>query len=239
MSAKIVLLLLWLSAFAAAAETAGGVYKVPANHRIEKTVNREWVFNYFPDEHADALGCQAPGYEDSAWPAIAIPHTWQTFETTGKLHPFIHDANEKDDPYWWRGWGWYRKHFSIAKDQMGRKVFVEFDAVQKYCKVWVNGKPVGDHKGGYDSFYFDVTDLVRFGGDNVLAVAVNVDQNDQFKIPPMSAGNWNTYGGIYRDARVVIKDRLYVPFQGSYKHEGGTFVTTPKVTETGALVRIR
>src|SRR5689334_23521457 len=46
------------------------------------------------------------------------------------------------------------------------KVFVEFDAVQKYCKVWLNGKFIGDHKGGYDGFYFDTTGLINFGGDN-------------------------------------------------------------------------
>src|SRR5262249_50692085 len=116
----------------AAAETLR--YQAPPTHRVAQTINRDWTFNYFPAENADHAGCQAPGFDDSTWPAIAVPHTWQTYETTGKLHPFIHDASEKDDPYWWFGWGWYRKHFSVAKDQAGRKVFVEFDGVQKYCQ---------------------------------------------------------------------------------------------------------
>src|SRR5262249_18882757 len=140
----------------------------PASHRVAQTINRNWTFNYFPAESADSAGYEAPAFDDSAWPAIAIPHTWQTFETTGKLHPYIHDADEKQDSYWWRGWGWYRKHFSIAKDLSDRKVFAEFDAIQKYCKVWVNGKLAGDHKGGYDGFYFDITDFVKFGEDNVV-----------------------------------------------------------------------
>ena len=178
-------------------------------------------------------------FNDSTWPAIAVPHTWQTYETTGKVHPFLFDASEKDDPYWWRGWGWYRKHFSIGKEQAGRKVFVEFDGVQKYSRVWVNGQPVGDHKGGYSGFYFDITDLVRWGQDNVLAVAVCNRQNDPFRIPPMSAGNFDVYGGIYRDVRLVVTDRLYIPFQGSSKHQGGTFVTTPSVSQDAAEVRIR
>ena len=214
-------------------------YERPTTHRIEKTINRQWTFNYFPAETADSLGCQMPDFDDSTWPAIAVPHTWQTYETTGRVHPFIYDASEKDDPYWWCGWGWYRKHFSIGSDQAARKVFLEFDGVQKYCKVWVNGRLAGDHKGGYSGFYFDITNLVRFGQDNVLAVAVNNRQNDPFKIPPMSAGNFDVYGGIYRDVRLVIKDRLFVPFQGSYKHEGGTFVTTPKVSTESAEVRVR
>ena len=133
-------------------------YQPAATHRIEKTINREWTFNYFPDPAADGSGCEAADFDDSTWPAVAVPHTWQTYETTGKVHPFIYDASEKDDPYWWRGWGWYRKHFSLGKEQAGRKVFVEFDGVQKYSKVWVNGRLVGDHKGGYSGFYFDITD---------------------------------------------------------------------------------
>jgi hypothetical protein len=233
-------LMLGVAVFAVDVEATGlKHYQPSANHRVEKTINRGWVFNYFPAENADAAGCEAPAFDDSAWPAVAIPHTWQTYETTGKIHPYIYDANEKNDPYWWHGWGWYRKHFSVGKEQSGRRVYAEFDAVQKYCKVWVNGKLVGDHKGGYDGFYFDITDFVRPGADNVLSVAVSSRQEDQFKIPPMSAGNWNTYGGIYRDARIVIKDPLHIPFQSSYKHEGGTFVTTPNVSEASGDVRVK
>jgi beta-galactosidase len=215
------------------------VYQTPSTPRLEQTINRDWTFNYFPSENADTNGCAAVNFDDSTWPAIALPHTWLTYETTGKLHPFIHDAHEKDNPYWWRGWGWYRKHFSISPEAAGRRIYVEFDAVQKYCKVFVNGRWVGDHKGGYDGFYFDITDLVRFGADNVLAVAVNCDQDDRFQIPPMSAGNWNTYGGIYRDVRLVLKDPLHIPFQGSYRHEGGTFVTTPRVSEAAGTVEVK
>jgi beta-galactosidase len=222
-----------------ASETPEQRYEGPTTHRIERTINREWTFNYLPDPSADGAGCEGVGFDDSTWPAVAVPHTWQTYETTGKVHPFVYDASEKDDPYWWRGWGWYRKHFSIGTEQAGRRVFVEFDGVQKYSKVWVNGRSVGDHKGGYSGFYFDITDLVRFGQDNVLAVAVNNRQNDPLRIPPMSAGNFDVYGGIYRDVRIVIKDRLHIPFQGSYRHQGGTFVTTPKVSEEAADVRIR
>jgi beta-galactosidase len=214
-------------------------YRAPTTHRLGKTINREWTFNYFPDPTADGAGCQLPDFNDANWPAVAVPHTWQTYETTGKVHPFIYDASEKDGPYWWRGWGWYRKHFSIGNEQANRKIFVEFDGVQKYSKVWVNGQPVGDHKGGYSGFYFDITDLVRLGQDNVLAVAVNNRQNDPFRIPPMSAGNFDVYGGIYRDVRIVITDRLHIPFQGSYRHQGGTFITTPSVSQDAAEVGIR
>jgi len=123
------------------------------------------------------------------WPAVSIPHTWSTFETTGEFHPFIR-SSESENPYWWTGWGWYRKHFSVSKEYSDRKAFIEFEGVQKYCKVWVNGKYLGDHKGGYGSFDFDISAVLKPGEDNVIVVAVNNRQKDEFKIPPLSAGDF-------------------------------------------------
>jgi len=208
------------------------------NLRIEKIINSQWTFNYFPSESADK-GYESNGFDDSKWPAISLPHTWNTYETTGELHPFIRNVAENDNIYWWIGWGWYRKHFSISKDYAGKEIFIEFEGVQKYCKVWLNGKYLGDHKGGYGSFDFDITGSLKPGEDNVLAVAVNNQQNDQFKIPPMATGNINVYGGIYRNVTLVLKNKLYIPMQGSASHEGGTFVTTPQVSEKEGVVRMQ
>jgi len=208
------------------------------SQRIEKIINSNWTFNYFPYESASE-GYEAPGFNDSKWPAVSIPHTWSTYETTGELHPFIRNAAESDNPYWWTGWGWYRKHFSINTLYSDRKIFIEFEGVQKYCKVWLNGKYLGEHKGGYGSFDFDITKVIKPGENNVLAVAVNNRQKDEFSIPPMAAGNFNVYGGIYRDVILVLKNNLYIPMQGSASHEGGTFVTTPQVSEKEGIVRVR
>lgn len=212
--------------------------EVQKNLIAEKVINSQWTFNYFPIESADK-GYESAGYDDSKWQAISLPHTWSTFETTGELHPFIRSTSEGDNPYWWTGWGWYRKHFSINSNYSGKKVFIQFEGVQKYCKVWINGKYMGDHKGGYGSFDFDITQNIIPGKDNVIAVAVNNRQNDQFKIPPMTAGNLNVYGGIYRDVIIVLKNNLYIPMQGSASHEGGTFISTPGLSENEGIVRIR
>jgi beta-galactosidase len=206
--------------------------------RVEKIINSQWTFNYFP-ENNEKNGIEKPGFDDSSWPAVSLPHTWSTYETTREVHPFIRNASESDNPYWWTGWGWYRKHFTLNKIFIGRKIFIEFEGVQKYCKVWINGKYLGDHKGGYGSFDFDITDHIIDGSDNVLVVAVNNQQNDEFSIPPMAAGNFNVYGGIYRDVTIVIKDKLYIPMQGSAAHEGGTFITTPNVSEKEGVVRVQ
>lgn len=208
------------------------------NSRISIDINSNWSFNYNPVQQVGNEYITA-GFNDSAWQMVGLPHTWQTYETTGDLHPFIKNASEKDDPYWWKGWGYYRKHFTVSKTLTGKKITVEFDGVQKYSRIYLNGEYVGDHKGGFNSFYFDLTPFVRFGEDNVLVVAVNNRRDDKYRIPPMTAGNWDVYGGIYRDARLVIKNKIYIPFQGSYKHEGGTFITTPEVNEREAVVNIK
>lgn len=206
--------------------------------RIEKAINSYWTFNYFPGDKRD-INYEVPGFDDSKWSLVSIPHTWSTYETTGELHPFIKSSDENENPYWWTGWGWYRKNFRINADISGKKVFIEFEGVQKYCRVWINGKYLGDHKGGYGSFDFDITDHIISGKDNLIAVAVSNRQRDEFNIPPMAAEKFNVYGGIFRDVRIVIKDRLYIPMQGSASHEGGTFITTPSVSGKSAVTRVQ
>jgi hypothetical protein len=208
--------------------------------RLEKNIGRDWTFNYFPQPEPD-LASAAPDYNDAPWPAVALPHTWSTYETTRELHPFVRSPSERDDSYWWYGWGWYRKKFSLEARHAQRLVFLEFDGVQKYAKIYVNGALAGEHKGGHTSFSLDITRHVKFDGSpNVVAVQVSNRRDDPFgTIPPGKAGNYSLYGGIYRDVRLVLTDRLHVPFQGSAEHEGGTFVTTPEVSAERGSVRVR
>jgi beta-galactosidase len=215
-----------------------GAYSSNINVRIKKTINTNWKFNYFPSG-VEFLEPANPDYDDSRWLPVAVPHTWSTYETTGELHPFIMNASETDDQYWWYGWGWYRKHLIINSEYISKKFFLEFDGVQKYCRIWVNGQFVGDHKGGFTSFALDITDYIIFDRDNLLAVAVSNRRNDKFGgIPPMTAGNWDVYGGIYRDVRLVIKDKIYIPYQGLADCEGGLFITTPAVSDERGNVNI-
>ncbi|HEX7903928.1 MAG TPA: glycoside hydrolase family 2 TIM barrel-domain containing protein [Chitinophagaceae bacterium] len=214
-------------------------YNVNNNVRITVSVNEGWKFQYFPAEEAINDGFEKINFDDNKWTEVAAPHTWSTYETTKEVHPFIRNPSPKDNPYWWNGWGWYRRNIEIDKSFGGKKVIIEFDGVQKYCKLWLNGQLVGEHKGGFASFYFDLTKFIQPGKKNILAVAVNNQQRDRFSIPPMDAGNWDLYGGIYRDVRLVVTDKLYIPFQGSADHEGGTFITTPGLTAEKGIVNVK
>jgi ABC-type maltose transport system permease subunit len=78
------------------------------NKSIEKIINSNWAFNYFPDVTAES-GYESTGFDDYGWPAVSIPHTWNTYETTGDIHPYIKFTSETENPYWWNGWGWSAK----------------------------------------------------------------------------------------------------------------------------------
>lgn len=209
------------------------------NRRIEKAISSGWTFNYFPKETAPK-NYETFGFDDSKWPVVSLPHVWRTFETTGELHPYIPNSAEDDNMYWWTGWGWYRKRFALNKEFSGRKVFIEFEGVQKNCKVWLNGKFLGEHKGAYGPFDFDITAIVKpEGAENVLAVAVNNFQEGTIPYFPDTGGGYHEYGGIIRNVSLVLKDQLYIPMQGSASHEGGTFITTPSVNEKEAVVRVQ
>jgi len=208
------------------------------NPRVVRTINRDWGFCYDPASVVDE-GRALPGDDEGDFYGIALPHTWHTHETTGAVHPFMRDPSETDNPYWWHGWGWYRKRVSLDSRHVGRRVFLEFDGVQKYCRVYCNGAFAAEHKGGFASFSVELTEHIRWGAENVLAVAVSARRDDSFgAIPPLTAGNWNTYGGIYRDVLLVLTNPLYIPFQGAAEHEGGTFVATPEVDGGRARVRV-
>ena len=208
------------------------------SYGIEKIINSQWTFNYFPYESANQ-GYESPGFNDSKWPAVSLPHTWSTYETTGELYPSVTSTSENNNPYWWIGWGWYRKHFAINSNFSDMKVFIEFEGVQKYCKVWINGKYLGDNKGGEGSFDFDITDLIITGKDNVLAVAVNNNQENGVGVSPGTKDDFNLYGGIVGNVRLRLKNKLYFLMKGSSDHDGGLLITTPLVSEKEAVARVQ
>src|SRR5581483_2139678 len=225
-----------LAAFTVVQALASKPSRATETVRVIQNLNRDWTFQYFPQQSADTQWAE-PAADDSRWPAIALPHTWSVYETTRDVHPFIEHATEREDSYWWYGWGWYRKHFSISRRFGQKLVFLEFDGVQKVSFVYVNGHLAGEHKGGYTSFCVDVTKWIHFGEDNVIAVQVSNRRDDNLgHVPPMTAGNFDVYGGIYRSVRLVLTNKIHVPFQGSADYEGGSFIQTPHVTaEQGSV----
>jgi beta-galactosidase len=156
-------------------------------------------------------------YDDTEWQRITLPHTWNA-----------QDALDEISGYW-RGIGWYRKHFKLEARDAGRRVFLEFEGVNHVAEFWLNGKPLGVHKGGYTSFEFDITPLARFNGqENVLTVKVDNLYHDT--VPPTVKTDYTFYGGIYRDVWLRISEPVYVE---------RVDWSTPAVTEESASLRVR
>ena len=143
----------------------------------------------------DVAGAQAVGFDDSAWQALSLPHTWNA------------EDGQDGGNHEYRGVGWYRRHLTVDPQDAGKSLFLRFDGAATVAEVFVNGKPAGTHRGNFGAFCFDVTSLLGPGRDNVVAVRVNnaLDRD----IPPLDC-DFSIFGGLYRDVHLVAKDRLCV-----------------------------
>lgn len=165
-------------------------------------------------------GAAEPGYDDSGWREVAVPHDWSI-----EFAPTTEHGTTSGTGFFPGGLGWYRLAFTLPPALAGKRISVEFDGVYMDSYVHCNGKEVGRHPYGYTGFAFDLTDLVHTDGrtENVLAVKV------QNRLP---SSRWYSGSGIYREARLVITEPVHV-------ERWGTYVTTPEITEERGVVRVR
>jgi len=170
----------------------------------------------------DVPGAEQENFNDSSWAVISMPHTWNAF-----------DGQDGGDDYY-RGPGFYRRHFSIDPGEVGRQSFIHFNGANTVTDVWVNGVYLGQHRGGFGMFRFEMTSVARVGGDNVLAVRVS---NAAFPdVAPLTA-DFTFFGGIYRGVHVLTVDPVHV-LMGNYASPG-VFFTPSNVTATSATLALR
>ncbi len=165
----------------------------------------------------DQPGATDPALDDSAWQVVDLPHDWAI---SGPFDPTL-GAGTGMLP--WRGEGWYRKHFSLPAEAAGQRVLLTFDGVMASPEVFLNGQPVGSWIYGYNSFWIDATDAARFGEENVLTVHADTRKH---------SSRWYPGAGIYRKVTLRLAAPVHIPVWG-------VFVTTPKVTEDAATVRVQ
>ena len=134
--------------------------------RTQTSLNDGWQF-----WNDDAPGAEAAAFDDSDWERVDLPHTWNA-----------EDAFD-EAPGYRRGTGWYRRTLTVGEGTR-RRQFLHFEGANQVADVWVNGRPVGGHVGGYTAFTLDVTDALR-PGDNTIAV--RVDNRHDPDIPPLDA----------------------------------------------------
>jgi beta-galactosidase/beta-glucuronidase len=145
-------------------------------------------------------GWMEPGFDDSSWLAVEVPHTWNVM------------ADYAD----YEGIGWYRRTFTLPAEAQEAHLRLRFEAVFYAARVWLNGDYLGEHEGGYTPFEFNVTGIAEPGAENIIAVRVdNVRATD--RIPAVLSRGWSydwwNYGGIVRDVAVEITSRAYIARQ--------------------------
>ena len=187
-----------------------------AQQRVVYTINDGWKFTKGSPFEAQMTGC-----DDSSWETVNIPHTWND-----------KDADD-ETPGFYRGPVWYRKQLFIDKSQEGRQAVIYFEGANQEVRFYLNGQFVGEHKGGYTRFCFDITSHLRYGQENLFAIYVNNVYNPN--IPPLSA-DFTFFGGIYRDVYLQFMNPVHIA-TNDYA-SSGVYIRTPEVNNSAASVEI-
>jgi beta-galactosidase len=170
----------------------------------------------------DLFGPSSEKFDDSEWQAVALPHDWAVelpFHDAPELIEF--GAKPLGRAYPETSIGWYRKRFQIPASDSGRRIALEFDGVYRDAVVALNGHWLGENLSGYAPFRFDVTDLVNYGGDNVVVVRVDATGRE----------GWFYEGaGIYRHTWLVKTSPVHV-------EQWGTLVSS-RLVGAGAEVKV-
>ena len=160
------------------------------------SLNSGWKFFYKEENSSDNAR------------EVTLPHTWNVDAFVGEGSYCQTAAN-------------YQRTLFVPAEWNGKRLFLRFNGVQSVADVFVNGRHVGDHYGGYTAFAFEITENVSYGYNNALLVAVsNAYRND---VLPTSTEE-NIYGGIYRDVELIVTDKttispLYYGTDGVMVHQ--------------------
>ncbi|HET7461585.1 MAG TPA: glycoside hydrolase family 2 TIM barrel-domain containing protein [Longimicrobium sp.] len=181
----------------------------------------------------DVPGAERPSFADAGWERVTLPHT-------AHIEALVTGA-PGSPTYQWQGICWYRRTLRLPAGAAGKTVWLHFEAAMNVADVWLDGRNLYHHMGGFTPFVVDLTDHIRPGHDAVLAVRLDNRDNPVTGPKPLAQLDFNTYGGLYRYVHLVVKDPLHVtdPILANRPASGGVFVTYPRVSVEAATVRVQ
>ena len=223
------ILFVWLSLSLWAARqpefSTAGFFRLDNSGREVYSMNPAWRFHKGAVESAETKE-----FNDKDWTVVSLPDgiEYLPTEASGCIN--------------YQGEVWYRKHFTPDAVLKGKKLFLHFEAIMGKSKVFVNGKLLTEHFGGYLPVIADVTDVLDWNGDNVIAVWA--DNSDDPSYPPGKAQDvldYTYFGGIYRDCWLIAHNNVFIT-DPNYENEvagGGLFVAFGKVSDALAEVQVK
>lgn len=205
--------------------STAGFYTLPHTGRTVYSMNPAWRFY-----KGDVAGAEKIGFDDKVWQLVSLPDgiEYLPTEASGCVN--------------YQGKVWYRKHFTPEKSWDGKRLFLHFEAIMGKSKVWVNGKLMKEHFGGFLPVVVDITSVLKYGEDNVIAVCA--DNSDDPSYPPGKAQDvldFTYCGGIYRDCWLIVHNQVFItdPNNENETAGGGLFVSYDKVSGMSAEVNLK
>lgn len=171
--------------------------------------NTDWLFKAVDVPGGETKELAVEGFE-----TVHLPHT-----NIELPHHFF-----KEEDYQFVSW--YRRHFQANKNWHGKRVWLDFNGAMSVAEVYINGHYLGENKGGYVPFSFDITDYLSFTEENLIAV--RLDSSKRVDVPPEGdVVDYMLFGGIYRDVYLRILHPVSIV---------KTFITTPHSSKETACI---
>jgi beta-galactosidase len=193
------------------------IFSSPKTYSREvKSINEKWSFSN---------GIRTPrglgwGGSQNAPTIVNLPHTWNS-------NDFMSDGGYR------RGYGSYSKDLEIPAEYKGKRLFLRFEGAGSIANVFINSNHLGEHKGAYTAFTYEITAYVNYGKSN--SVSVICDNSQRFDLAPQG-GDFNMYGGLYRDAWLIVTDEDAC-ISPEYFSSSGVFVSQLLASEKRAELR--
>lgn len=182
------------------------------NIRINKLFNFDWKF-----KAGDVQNAESTVFNDSDWRKLDLPHDFQIEQSWDS-------TASRGRGFKSMGIGWYRKTFKADPIWKGKRILIDFEGIMLHGEVWLNGIKIGGTDYGYLGFESDLSKIIKYDSDNVIAVRASTGKSENSR--------WYTGGGLFRDVHLVVKDSISIA-----RH--GVFITTPSISEKNAEVNVQ